>query len=159
MTRKILSNFLAASAIVFLASACTASEAQTAPNADATVSTPPTSDAEFAYTESVGDSAPLIVDGKRQSGSGQAGMGGIVGVNEMGCITIGSRIAVAPLGSHLDGDVLTVSNYPVSTIGEHVTFGGTTFELPGRNDPDGVLAGCVPEDDPLAVFGRIAVVP
>ena len=157
MLRITLTTVLAASTLAFFLAGCSTDEVRDAARKTAPPISP--SSNPSAYTVSVGNTASLLIAGAPSSGSGQAGLSGVIGVNAEGCITIGSLIAVAPFGSRLDGDTLTIPNSHVSMIGDQVSLFGTRFTLADIDVPDAKLAECVPSDDLSARFARIGLIP
>lgn len=101
-----------------------------------------------------GTASPRILTAE-QGGHFLALLSGVLGVNELGCVTLDDEIVVAPIGSTVSGMTVRLPGYPDLTLGTAVEVGGGHESYPVEAAPAG-LAGCTPDGSSEVAVAVIA---
>ena len=96
--------------------------------------------------EGIGGEIPvtLLVAPEADGGDG-ALLTGTLGLNYANCVTVDDSLLVAPFGSKVDGEVISLAGYGSYAMGDEVSIGGGLIELPVA-DLDPEYAVCAPPD-------------
>jgi hypothetical protein len=87
----------------------------------------------------------LLIAQKAESGD-SALVPGVLGFNYANCVTLGDSLLVAPAGSQIDGDVVSLAGYGSYAIGDEIEVGGGLTEAYPIADLDPLYAVCAPPD-------------
>ena len=103
-----------------------------------------------------GEVTPILIVADQTGEALDAIVGGEIGLNAMGCVSFGDKIAVAPFGSGVDGETIMLAGYGSYRVGDTVRTGGGSTEAIPVSELDPEKAACVVPGDETASFIVIA---
>ena len=93
-----------------------------------------------------GEIPPTLLVAQKEEGGDSALITGILGFNYANCVTLDDSLLVAPMGSRIEGDVVSLTGYGSYSVGDEVSLGGGLTEAYPIADLDPVYAVCAPPD-------------
>jgi len=97
--------------------------------------------------DGIGGEIPMtLLVSPKADGGDSALMTGMLGLNYANCVTVNDSLLIAPFGSKVDGEVISLAGYGSYAIGDEVSVGGGVNESVPVADLDPEYAVCAPPD-------------